>query len=377
MSTAPYEIRRENVKFVKVSLLLLVPLLLLATLVFLTTGAASYKVYVIHTGSMGPNIPSGSAVLVHEGHYRVGQVITFKEDGLTVTHRLISISASGLTTTKGDGNPTNDTWHVPTSQIIGGVVVAPRYLGYWITYFKDPLGLASVVLVFLALWQIWSLTGDPSSEVAERNEPKPQKARRPLLRILTFRRAVPSASTRVALAYAAIPELEEHVSTPATTMVLSTGVPVEERREHVSPMATTMVLSTEFPVKELREHVSPLGAQTVSRLSAAAIGINDGFTALALELHPPAKVPHAKLKEPMVRTVPRVREENPPIKSSPAKLLKQYESTARTNPTRGSSMKTSPATLLKQYESTAPKSRELRPPRKLPSASLKVRDRLG
>ena len=80
-------------KFLKISLLLLVPVLLLASFVVLTTGAASYRVYVIHTGSMSPHIPSGSAVLVHEGHYRVGQVITFTEDGLTVTHRLVSINS--------------------------------------------------------------------------------------------------------------------------------------------------------------------------------------------------------------------------------------------------------------------------------------------
>lgn len=151
-------------KFVKIGLLLLVPFLLLASLVVLITGAASYRVYVIHTGSMSPNIPSGSAVLVHEGHYRVGQVITFTEDGLTVTHRLVSIDSEGIITTKGDGNPTNDPWHVPKSQIIGGVVVAPRYVGYWIMYFKNPLGLASVLLAVLALWQIWSLTSreDPN-----------------------------------------------------------------------------------------------------------------------------------------------------------------------------------------------------------------------
>jgi signal peptidase I len=177
-------------KFLKISLLLLVPLSLLALLVVLVTGAASYRVYIIHTGSMSPNIPSGSAVLVHEGHYRIGQVVTFTEDGLTVTHRLEAINSSGLVTTKGDGNATNDPWHVPKSQIIGGVVVAPRYVGYWITYLKDPLGLASVLLAALALWQIWSLTSreDPNAEV--RRRPAHRRSRRKLAPVLIFRRTV-------------------------------------------------------------------------------------------------------------------------------------------------------------------------------------------
>ena len=162
-------------KFIKIFFSLLVPLVLLGCLVFLTTGAASYKVYVIHTGSMSPNIPSGSAVLVHEGHYHVGQVITFTEDNLTVTHRLVSISPAGLTTTKGDGNATDDPWHVPKSQIIGGVVVAPRYVGYWIMYVKNPLGLVSILIAALALWQIWSLTGS-ESRTSESPEELPNRS---------------------------------------------------------------------------------------------------------------------------------------------------------------------------------------------------------
>ena len=165
-------------KFLKISLALLVPVLLLACLVFLTTGAGSYKVYVIHTGSMSPTIPSGSAVVVHEGHYHVGQVITFTEDGLTVTHRLVSISAAGLTTTKGDANKTNDPWHVPKSQIIGGVVLAPRDVGYAITYLKDPLGLGSVLLAALFIWQISAMmrTEEPKGE--ESNESPSRRSRK-------------------------------------------------------------------------------------------------------------------------------------------------------------------------------------------------------
>jgi signal peptidase I len=179
-------------KLLKISLLLLVPLLLLASFVVLATGAASYRVYVIHTGSMGPNIPSGSAVLVHEGHYHVGQVITFTEDGLTVTHRLVSVNASGMITTKGDGNATNDPWHVPKSQIIGGVVVAPRYVGYWIRYLNNPLGLASVLLAALALWQIWALTSREDPHAKARRRPAHGRSRRPLVPALTFRRRVPN-----------------------------------------------------------------------------------------------------------------------------------------------------------------------------------------
>jgi len=160
------------VKFVRFFLFLFLPIVLLATFVVLATGVLSYKVYVVHTGSMSPTIPPGSAVIVHEGHYKLGQVITFTEHGLTVTHRLVSINAQGLTTTKGDANSTPDPWHVPKKQIIGGVVAAPRYVGYWITYLKNPLGLGSIVLGILAVSQIWWFSGkDPTApDAGETND---------------------------------------------------------------------------------------------------------------------------------------------------------------------------------------------------------------
>jgi signal peptidase I len=100
----------------------------------------------------------------------VGQVVTFTEDGQTVTHRLLSINAQGMITTKGDANATADPWHVPKSQIIGGVVTTMPEVGYWLEYLKSPLGLASVLLAILACWQIWSLgkTAPAAAPVSQR-----------------------------------------------------------------------------------------------------------------------------------------------------------------------------------------------------------------
>ena len=139
--------------------LVLVPLIAAAAFVVVASGALPYKVYVIHTGSMTPTIPPKSAVVVREHQYRIGQVVTFTEGGHTVTHRLIAISTSGMTTTKGDADRTVDPWHVPTSQIVGGVVAAPRQVGYWLEYLRNPVGLASILLSLLVCWQIWALAG--------------------------------------------------------------------------------------------------------------------------------------------------------------------------------------------------------------------------
>jgi signal peptidase I len=147
------------VKRIKVFLVLLVPLLALTTFVLVGTGVVPYKVYVVHTGSMMPTIPPRSAVVVQENTYQVGQPISFYLNGSVVTHRLVGIRSDGTVDTKGDANATVDPWHVATSAVIGGVVAAPTEVGYWITYFKNPVGLASMLFVVFACWQMWSFVG--------------------------------------------------------------------------------------------------------------------------------------------------------------------------------------------------------------------------
>lgn len=127
-------------------------------------GGLPYRVYVVHTGSMIPTIPPESAVIVREGDYHVGEVISFVEHGNVVSHRLIAIHPNGTITTKGDGNRTADPWHVPTSNIIGGVVAAPRHLGYLLTYVRSPQGAASILMALLCLWQVWALAGEVSEK---------------------------------------------------------------------------------------------------------------------------------------------------------------------------------------------------------------------
>lgn len=144
-----------------VSILLALILVGSAAALFLyETGHLPYRVYVVHTGSMYPTIPSESAVIVRENRYRVGQVVSFTEHGEVVSHRLMAIRPDGTIVTKGDANPTIDPWHVPASNIIGGVVAAPRHLGYLLTYMKTPQGAMSILATLLCLWQIWALAGD-------------------------------------------------------------------------------------------------------------------------------------------------------------------------------------------------------------------------
>jgi signal peptidase len=119
--------------------------------------SGSFKVYVIHTGSMTPTIPSRSAVLVHKDHYAVGEVVSFHTAAGIVTHRIVKRNIDGSFTTKGDGNKDNDVNVVEPSNVIGGVIAAPRELGYWIRYLENPLGLGSAVGTLVCVGLIWSI----------------------------------------------------------------------------------------------------------------------------------------------------------------------------------------------------------------------------
>jgi signal peptidase I len=175
-------VKGERVKRFKKIMLVSVPLVVVAAIVVFVSGVLPYKVYVVHTGSMTPTISSKSAVIVDEHHYRVGQVVTFTEDGLTVTHRLLSINAAGLITTKGDANATADPWHPPKSQIIGGVVATMPEVGYWLVYLKSPPGAASVLLAMLAIWQVWALGWTASPAAAPIPGPGPTRHKRRRIR---------------------------------------------------------------------------------------------------------------------------------------------------------------------------------------------------
>jgi len=147
----------------KIMVLLMLPALAMAAFVIVETDVVPFKIYSVRTASMTPTIPSQSVVVVRRNQYKVGQVITFTASGETVTHRLISIDVDGIATTKGDGNTTVDPWAIPEHQIIGGVVAAPRQLGYWMVYLRQPMGSLSIVMAVLLWMQVWSLTKSPEN----------------------------------------------------------------------------------------------------------------------------------------------------------------------------------------------------------------------
>jgi signal peptidase len=92
---------------------------------------------------------------------RRGDVIVFNVpapyDGHTpspIVHRVIDVKADGgevYFVTKGDNNPSADTWAVPAGNVIGKYAGRVPYMGLPVLFLKTPYGLA-VVAALMLLW---------------------------------------------------------------------------------------------------------------------------------------------------------------------------------------------------------------------------------
>jgi signal peptidase len=123
--------------------------------------AAGYRGYVIHTGSMAPELLPGDLIIDRpaDGAYRVGDVITFRHSKGPdlVTHRVTQITATGEVHTKGDANRTADVWTIPRNYVEGVVDWRLPGFGYAVVFLQQPTGLASIVVGLIGLILLWQL----------------------------------------------------------------------------------------------------------------------------------------------------------------------------------------------------------------------------
>lgn len=108
--------------------------------------------YTILTGSMEPEIMPGDLAMVKSvdtEKLEVYDVITFKYDGNTVTHRIVEKEDKGFVT-KGDNNNVEDGEIVPHDDVIGKVITVIPKLGYLVAFLSKPIAIV-LALVMLGL----------------------------------------------------------------------------------------------------------------------------------------------------------------------------------------------------------------------------------
>ena len=128
-----------------------------------------YQLKTVLSGSMEPGIKTGSIIAVepieNTEKLKKGDVITYKEEGYLVTHRITEVVESEgqtLFRTKGDNNDAEDLNPVQSENIVAqytGFTVP--YLGYFVDYAKSKTGSAlllfvpGVLLLGYACFTIW------------------------------------------------------------------------------------------------------------------------------------------------------------------------------------------------------------------------------
>ncbi len=95
--------------------------------------------------SMETAISRGDVIIVRKAKaYRVGDVLTYEDDGAYVTHRLVEIRGDTYIT-QGDNNDSKDS-PFSRDKVVGRVVFVLPKVGRALSFFSSPFGLLTLGL---------------------------------------------------------------------------------------------------------------------------------------------------------------------------------------------------------------------------------------
>ena len=128
-----------------------------------------FSVFRVLTGSMEPEIPEGSLLLVKKtdtDRIQIGDVISFFSpdptlEGAVNTHRVVDIQTENgekIFYTKGDANVLKDTYPVRADMVVGKALHVSTGWGKAVAVLSNPLVFGSVILLPLLgilLWNLW------------------------------------------------------------------------------------------------------------------------------------------------------------------------------------------------------------------------------
>lgn len=143
----------------------------------------SYQLKTVLSGSMEPGIQTGSIIAVKlaedKNNFKVGDVITFQEEDILITHRITEVVQGGdsvLYRTKGDNNSAEDMNPVIASNVVAAYTgFTLPYVGYFIDFSQSKNGaLLLLIPGFLLLlysgysiWKILSIIELPQKKQAD------------------------------------------------------------------------------------------------------------------------------------------------------------------------------------------------------------------
>ena len=138
----------------------------IAALALVVVKVSGCYLFTIETSSMAPAYPANTLVVVKPygsfSEVEVGDVVTYvmNSEGLTVTHRVVSVDTANETvTTQGDANNTADASPVLYGNIVGKVVIGIPGIGKLIEAITAEENRPVVIAVIAAVL-IWGFAWD-------------------------------------------------------------------------------------------------------------------------------------------------------------------------------------------------------------------------
>lgn len=156
-----------------------------------TPRIAGYKLLTVLSGSMEPELHTGSLVFVKQvepNTLAVNDIITFRslnDKDMLITHRIVAVnSGADLSfTTKGDANDVSDPQVVPAANIVGKTNFSIPYIGYLLDFARSKPGilflviLPSVALIIYELFKIYKLAIQHDREKQAKIKAESEKAK--------------------------------------------------------------------------------------------------------------------------------------------------------------------------------------------------------
>ena len=119
------------------------------------------KSFVVLTGSMRPTISQGSVIFTQENsQYKKGDVIAFRKNNITVTHRIVesNLMNNGVTyETKGDANKAADDTAVTYKDVLGKQVATVPFIGNFILFMRSLPGFVLLIILPALLYTTYEI----------------------------------------------------------------------------------------------------------------------------------------------------------------------------------------------------------------------------
>lgn len=141
--------------------LAILPIVVLTLISSKTSALYGIQSFVVLTGSMEPNLSTGSVIYTRPNqNYSKGDIIAFKNGDRTITHRIASVKGINTYVTKGDANNAADSEAVTKDKIIGKELFAIPYIGYFIRFLSTLqsflLFIAAPIILFIG-FELWNI----------------------------------------------------------------------------------------------------------------------------------------------------------------------------------------------------------------------------